>query len=161
MWPGLDTNGCPLGNSKFILLSDNLNICLWLSACQVENIDEITSLIYHLLAIESPWPTVHSFLQFLFVSLFSKENKKWFTSYTRPFHGWRVTHSQSGRYSLGGWWRCHANSHNVVRWVASSTKGHTLCMMCQWKMTWLINCWVTVICTNRTVELQKLNINLS
>ena len=35
---GLDTNGCPLGNSKFILLSDNLNICLWLSACQVEKI---------------------------------------------------------------------------------------------------------------------------
>ena len=33
---GLDANGCPLGNSKFILLSDNLNICLWLSACQVE-----------------------------------------------------------------------------------------------------------------------------
>ena len=32
---GLDTNGCPLGNSKFILLSDNLNINLWLSACQV------------------------------------------------------------------------------------------------------------------------------
>ena len=36
--PGLDTNGCPLGNSKFTLLSDNLNICLWLSACQVEKI---------------------------------------------------------------------------------------------------------------------------
>ena len=35
---GLDTNGCPLGNSKFTLLSDYLNICLWLSACQVENI---------------------------------------------------------------------------------------------------------------------------
>ena len=38
---GLDTNGCPLGNSKFILLSDNLNICLWLSACQVEKICQI------------------------------------------------------------------------------------------------------------------------
>ena len=36
--PGLDTNGCPLGNSKFTLLSDNPNICLWLSACQVEKI---------------------------------------------------------------------------------------------------------------------------
>ena len=35
---GLDTNGCPLGNSKFTLLSDNLNICQWLSACQVEKI---------------------------------------------------------------------------------------------------------------------------
>ena len=35
---GHDTNGCPLGNSKFTLLSDNLNICLWLSACQVEKI---------------------------------------------------------------------------------------------------------------------------
>ena len=40
---GLDTNGCPLGNSKFILLSDNLNICLWLSACQVEKIDQINN----------------------------------------------------------------------------------------------------------------------
>ena len=38
---GLDTNGCPLGNSKLILLSDNLNICLWLSACQVEKIIEL------------------------------------------------------------------------------------------------------------------------
>ena len=38
---GLDTNGCPLGNSKFILLSDNLNICLWLSACQVEEMIEL------------------------------------------------------------------------------------------------------------------------
>ena len=36
--PGPDTNGCPLGNSKFTLLSDNLNICQWLSACQVEKI---------------------------------------------------------------------------------------------------------------------------
>ena len=35
---GLDINGCPLGNSKFTLQSDNLNICLWLSACQVEKI---------------------------------------------------------------------------------------------------------------------------
>ena len=69
-------------------------------------------------AIESTWPAVHSFLQFLFVSLFSQENKEWFTSYTRPFHGWFVTHSQPGRCSLGGWWRCHANSHNVVRWAA-------------------------------------------
>ena len=40
---GLDTNGCPLGNSKFILLSDNLNICPWLSACQVEKIDQINN----------------------------------------------------------------------------------------------------------------------
>ena len=38
--PGLDTNGCPLGNSKFTLLSDNLNISLWLSACQVEKIQQ-------------------------------------------------------------------------------------------------------------------------
>ena len=38
IYTGLDTNGCPLGNSKFTLLSDNLNICLWLSACQVEKI---------------------------------------------------------------------------------------------------------------------------
>ena len=38
---GLDTNGCPLGSSKFILLSDNLNICLWLSACQVEKMYQI------------------------------------------------------------------------------------------------------------------------
>ena len=37
-YSGLDTNGCPLGNSKFILLSDNLGICLWLSACQVGKI---------------------------------------------------------------------------------------------------------------------------
>ena len=37
-YAGLDTNGCPLGNSKFTLLSDNLNICQWLSACQVEKI---------------------------------------------------------------------------------------------------------------------------
>ena len=37
---GLDTNGCPLGNSKFTLLSDNLNISLWLSACQVEKIQQ-------------------------------------------------------------------------------------------------------------------------
>ena len=41
---GLDTNGCPLGNSKIILLSDNLNICLWLSACLVEEIDQINNL---------------------------------------------------------------------------------------------------------------------
>ena len=40
---GLDTNGCPLGNSKFILLSDNLNICLWLSACQVEKINQLNN----------------------------------------------------------------------------------------------------------------------
>ena len=137
--PGLDTNGCPLGNSKLILLTDNLNRCLWLSACQVEKIDKMNA--------------VHSFLQFLFVWLCFKENKEWFTSYTRHFHGWLVTHSQPGRYSLGGWWRCHANSHNVLRWVASSAKGHTLWMMCQWKMTWLINYWVMMLCINRTVEL--------
>ena len=136
---GLDTNGCPLGNSKLILLTDNLNRCLWLSACQVEKIDKMNA--------------VHSFLQFLFVWLCFKENKEWFTSYTRHFHGWLVTHSQPGRYSLGGWWRCHANSHNVLRWVASSAKGHTLWMMCQWKMTWLINYWVMMLCINRTVEL--------
>ena len=47
--PGLDTNGCPLGNSKFISLSDNLNICLWLSACQVEKIDQINN----------PWWTIY------------------------------------------------------------------------------------------------------
>ena len=98
---------------------------------------------------------MHSFLQFLFVSLCLKESKQWFTSYTRRFHGWLVAHSQPGRYSLGGWWRCHANSHNVLRWVASSAKGHTLWMMCQWKMTWLINCWVMVLCINRTVEQSK------
>ena len=46
---GLDTNGCPLGNSKFILLSDNLNMCLWLSACQVEKIDQINN----------PWSTIY------------------------------------------------------------------------------------------------------
>ena len=46
--PGLDTNDCPLGNSKFILLSDNLNICLWLSACQVEKI------------IKLAWPVSHN-----------------------------------------------------------------------------------------------------
>ena len=40
---GLDTNGCPLGNSKFILLSDNLNKCLWLFACQVEKIDQMNN----------------------------------------------------------------------------------------------------------------------
>ena len=44
---GLDTNGCPLGNSKFILLSDNLNICLWLSACQVEKIIKLAWLVSH------------------------------------------------------------------------------------------------------------------
>ena len=38
---GLDTNGCPLGNSKFILLSDNLSVSQWLSACQVEKITEL------------------------------------------------------------------------------------------------------------------------
>ena len=41
MEAGLDTNGCPLGNSKFILLSDNPNICLWLSACQVEKSNQL------------------------------------------------------------------------------------------------------------------------
>ena len=46
---GLDTNGCPLGNSKFILLSDNLNICLWLSACQGEKIYQINN----------PWWTIY------------------------------------------------------------------------------------------------------
>ena len=40
-YTGLDTNGCPLGKSKFILMSDNLNICLWLSACQVEKINQL------------------------------------------------------------------------------------------------------------------------
>ena len=40
---GLDTNGCPFGNSKFILLSDNLNVCLWLSACQVEKIIQLNN----------------------------------------------------------------------------------------------------------------------
>ena len=47
--PGLDTNGCPLGNSKFILVSDNLNICLWLSACQVKKINQINN----------PWSTIY------------------------------------------------------------------------------------------------------
>ena len=37
---GLDTNGCPLGDSEFTLLSDNLNICLWLFACQIKKIDQ-------------------------------------------------------------------------------------------------------------------------
>ena len=46
---GLDTNGCPLGNSKFILLSDNLNICLWLSDCQVDKIDQMNN----------PWSTIY------------------------------------------------------------------------------------------------------
>ena len=45
----LDTNGCPLGNSKFILVSDNLNICLWLSACQVKKINQINN----------PWSTIY------------------------------------------------------------------------------------------------------
>ena len=44
---GLDTNGCPLGNSKFILQSDNLNICLWLSACQVEKIIKLAWSVSH------------------------------------------------------------------------------------------------------------------
>ena len=35
---GLDISGCLLGNSKFTFLSDNLSICQWLSACQVEKI---------------------------------------------------------------------------------------------------------------------------
>ena len=48
---GLDANGCPLGNSKLILLSDNLNRCLWLSACQVEKIDEI-----------NPWSIIYQWL---------------------------------------------------------------------------------------------------
>ena len=46
---GLDTNGCPLGNSKFILLSDNLNTCPWLSACQVEKIDQMNN----------PWSAIY------------------------------------------------------------------------------------------------------
>ena len=50
--PGLDTNGCPLGNSKLILLSDNLNRCLWLSACQVEKIDETNN----------PWSIIYQWL---------------------------------------------------------------------------------------------------
>ena len=51
-YAGLDTNGCPLGNSKLILLSDNLNRCLWLSACQVEKIDEINN----------PWSIIYQWL---------------------------------------------------------------------------------------------------
>ena len=76
---GLDTNGCPLGNSKFTLLSDNLNICLWLSVCQVEKIDQINNswlTIYQRLCqsgttfqkCKHNWYAVHSFLQMLFVS---------------------------------------------------------------------------------------------
>ena len=79
VYAGLDTNGCPLGNSKFILLSDNLNICLWLSACQVEKINQINntwSNIYQRLSqpearfrkYKHIWPAVYSFLQILFVS---------------------------------------------------------------------------------------------
>ena len=70
---GLDTNACPLGNSKFILLSDKLNICLWLSACQVEKINHINSswltICQQLSQLEATfWPTMHPFLQVLFVS---------------------------------------------------------------------------------------------
>ena len=76
---GLDTNACPLGNSKFILLSDKLNICLWLSACQVEKINYINSswftICQRLSQLEATfwkckpiWPTMHPFLQVLFVS---------------------------------------------------------------------------------------------
>ena len=79
----LDTNGCPLGNSKFILLSDNLNICLWLSACQVQKINQINnywSTIYQRLGqpeatfrkCKHIWPAVHSFLQMLCVSVLQR-----------------------------------------------------------------------------------------
>ena len=93
---GLDTNGCPLGNSKFILLSDNLNICLWLSACQVEKINQIDnswSTIYQRLS--QPEVTfrkckkkidlqcTHSCKFYLF-HLCSKGNKEWLTATLAP-----------------------------------------------------------------------------
>ena len=70
---GLDTNGCPLGNSKFILLSDNLNICLWLSACQFGKMNQVNnswSTIYQQLSqpdatlqkYKHNWPEVHSLI---------------------------------------------------------------------------------------------------
>ena len=162
---GLDTNGCPLGNSKFILLSDNLNICLWLSACQVEKINQINnswSTIYQRLS--QPEATfrkckknfdlqcTHSCKFYLF-HLCSKGNKEWLTATLAPsmadlllmpwnVFSWLITMS----------WQLPECDERV----ASTKEGHTLWMMCQRKMitmNWLIGCWAMVPWTNRTVEL--------
>ena len=52
----LQTNGFSLGNySKFILLSDNLNICLWLSICQIEKINEINNFWLTIISDSVKW----------------------------------------------------------------------------------------------------------
>ena len=67
----------------------------------------------------------HSCNFYLF-HLCSKENTEWLTGYTRPFHGWLVTHGQPGRCSPG-WLRCHA--HSVVRGWPAAQKA----ILCGWR----------------------------
>ena len=67
----------------------------------------------------------HSCNFYLFY-LCSKENKEWLTGYSRPFHGWLVTHGQPGRCSPG-WLRCHP--HNVVRGWPAAQKA----ILCGWR----------------------------
>ena len=165
---GLDTNGCPLRNSKFILLSDNLNICLWLSACQVDKINQkvllgwtfINDWVNRKLRSESIFifdPQCTRSCKFYSFNSYSKENKAWLTGYTRPFHGWLVAHGQPGRCSPG---RLYDVMPALIMWWEGGQQrrweGHTLWMLCQRKtitMKWLISCWVMVLWTNRKVEL--------
>ena len=71
----------------------------------------------------------HSCKFYLF-QLCSKVNKEWLTRYTRPFHGWPVSHGQRqpGMCSPG-WLRYHASTHKVVRgWLAAQKDA--LCGWC-------------------------------
>ena len=137
---GLDTNGCPLGNSKFILLSDNPNICLWLSDCQVEKINQLNnswSNIYHRLSqLEGSFQKY----KHLACSALVLANSISFVLVLKTIKSdWRVTLDPSMAdllfmVNLGGvllvdyiW--CHASSHNVMKGWPAAQKA-TLCGWC-------------------------------
>ena len=163
---GLDTNGCPLGNSKFILLSDNLNICLWLSACQVEKINQLNnswSNMYQWLSqpeatfpkYKHIWPAVHSFLQILcFFYALKRTKSDWRATLDYSRTDLLLMVSLKGVLLVDHMMSCQLSQCGER--VASSTQGHTLWIMCQQGIittNWLINVWVRVFWTNRTVEL--------
>ena len=128
---GLDTNGCPLGNSKFILLSDNPYICLWLSACQVEKSNQLNdswSNIYQ--PLSQPEARFRKYKHLTCSAFFLANSIRFILVLKRIKSDWRATLdlpwltllfmvSIRGVLMADYIW-CHASSHNVVRgWPAA------------------------------------------
>ena len=142
---GLDTNGCPLGNSKFILLSDNPNICLWLSACQVEKSNQLNdswSNIYQRLS--QPEARFRKYKHLTCSALFLANSIRFILVLKRITSDWRATLDlpwltllfmvsiRSVLMARLCMMSCQLSQCDAR--VASSTEGHTLWMVYQWKI---------------------------